>query len=256
MVKKRGFPSINENVIVSVIRITPYSSLCKLEEYPGKEGMIHISEVSGKWVRDIRNFIKPNKTYVVKVLRVDEKKGHINLSLKRVSSRDKKRKMQSYKREQKAERLLEKIAKKQKSTLDNIYEKIGYDLQDKFGEMFEAFNAAFKSPDPLIRRGIKKKWAKIIHEVAKENIKRKKVEIKTELNLVFHTGDGVDRTKKFLKNLINKYGVDVKYISAPRYSVVLESEEPKRTQKKLEKLLTKETSKVKGGVASFKMISG
>ena len=71
--------------------------------------MIHISEVSGKWVRDIKKFIKPNKTYVAKVLRIDERKGHIGLSLKRVPRIDKTRKMQVYKREQKAEKMLEKI---------------------------------------------------------------------------------------------------------------------------------------------------
>lgn len=256
MVKRKGYPGIGENVIVSVIRITPYSALCKLEEYPGKEGMIHISEVSGKWVRDIRNFIKPDKRYVVKVLKVDKKKGHINLSLKRVSKRDKKRKMQSHKREKKAERLLKKIGKKQNLTLDEVYDKIGYELQEKFGEMFDAFNTAFESPDPLIRRGIPKKWAKIVHDVAKENIQRKKVEIKAELNLMFYTPDGVVRTKKFLNNLIDEHGLNIKYISAPRYSVVIESEEPKQAQKKLEKTLSEEISNIKKGEASFKMLGG
>ena len=115
MVKRKGFPEIGEIVIVSVTRITPYSAMCKLEEYSGKEGMIHISEVSGKWVRDIRKFIKPNKTYAVKVMRVDERKGDITLSLKRVPKVDRTRKMLVYKREQKAEKILEYSLKK-----DNI----------------------------------------------------------------------------------------------------------------------------------------
>ena len=150
MVKRKGFPKIGEIVIVSIARITPYSAMCKLEEYPGKEGMIHVSQVSGKWVRDIKKFIKMNKTYVVKVLRVDERKGHIALSLKRVPKIDRTRKMLAYKREQKAEKILEKIAKKQKMTLDKVYEKVGFQLQEEFGEIFKAFESASKSPEGYI----------------------------------------------------------------------------------------------------------
>ena len=86
MVKRKGFPSVGEVVLVTVKNITPYSALCTLDEYPGKEGMIHVSEVSGKWVRDIKKFVKKGKQYAAKVTRTDESKGHINLSLKRLST--------------------------------------------------------------------------------------------------------------------------------------------------------------------------
>jgi len=254
MVKRKGYPSIGEKVIVTVINITPYSATCKLEEYPGKEGMIHISEVSGKWVRDIKKFVKLNKTYVAKVVRVFEEKGHINLSLKRVPKIEKTRKMQDYKREQKAEKILERIAKKEKLSLDEAYEKIGFELQEKFGEMFEAFDIASKSPEALINRGISKKWVNTIHEISKESIQRKKVKIKVKLEVKFFTGDGVEKLKSFLNNLTNKYRLNIKYISAPLYNVEIESENPKITQRELTKQLTDAVSSVKDGEADFKII--
>jgi translation initiation factor 2 subunit 1 len=216
--------------------------------------MIHISEVSGKWVRDIKKFVKPNKTYVAKVLRLDEKKGHINLSLKRVPKIDKTRKMQAYKREQKAEKMLEKIAKKQKLTLDKVYDEVGFKLQEQFGDMFSAFEIASKDPEKLKKRGIPEKWVKVIHEIAKKSIRTKKRKIKAELNVKFFTGDGVDKTKNFLTNLTNKYAVNIKYISAPKYSVEIISDDPKNAQKNLEKQLTDEISKIKDGEASFKIV--
>jgi translation initiation factor 2 subunit 1 len=234
--------------------MTPYSALCKLKEYPGKEGMLHISEVSGKWVRDIRKFIKLNREYIVKVLRVDEQKGHIALSLKRVAKVDKTRKMQEYSYEKKAEKILMKIARKEKITLEKAYEQIGYELQEKFDDMFEAFKLAAESPDKLIKRGIEKKWAEIIHEVAKEAIQKKKIKIKAELNVKFYTGDGVERLKEFLNNLINKYGVNIKYISAPKYSVEIETINPKLAQKELIKHLTDAITNIKDGEADFKMV--
>jgi len=254
MVKRKGFPSFGEIVIVNVINITPYSALCKLEEYPGKEGMIHISEVSGKWVRDIKKFVKLNKTYVAKVVNVDEQKGHINLSLKRVSKIDKTRKMQDYKKEQKAEKILEKIAKKQKITLDKAYEKIGFELQEEFGDMFKAFDIASKTPEVLVQRGIPKSLVDIIHKVAKESIQRKKIKIKAELEVKFYTGDGVEKTKQFLNGLINKYGVNIKYISAPKYSVETKSDNPKLAQKELTKQLTDAISDIKDGEANFRIM--
>jgi translation initiation factor 2 subunit 1 len=254
VVKRKGFPSFGEIVIVNVINITPYSALCKLEEYPGKEGMIHISEVSGKWVRDIKKFVKLNKTYVTKVVNVDEQKGHINLSLKRVSKIDKTRKMQDYKKEQKAEKILEKIAKKQKITLDKAYEKIGFELQDEFGEMFKAFDIASKNPEILVQKGMPKSLVDVIHKVAKESIQRKKIKIKAELEVKFYTGDGVEKTKQFLNNLINKYGVNIKYISAPKYSIEIKSDNPKLAQKELTKQLTDTISGIKDGEANFRIM--
>ncbi len=240
--------------MVTVANLTPYSALCKLEEYPGKEGMIHISEVSGKWVRDIRKFLKLNKRYIVRVLRVDEEKGHIALSLKRVAKVDRTRKMQAYSYEQKSEKILMKIARKEKITLEKAYELVGYELQEKFGDMFEAFELAVESPDKLIENGIEKKWAEIIHEVAKESIQKKKIRIKAELNVKFYTGNGIEKIKEFLNNLINKYGVSINYISAPKYSVEIETDNPKLAQKELIKQLTNEIAKIKDGEAEFKIV--
>ena len=253
MVKRRGFPTIGEKVIVTTIRITPYSALCKLEEYPGKEGMIHVSESSGKWVRDIRKFIKPNKTYVAKVLRIDEEKGHISLSLKRVSKKEHERKIQEYKKEQKAEKMLELLAKKKKMTLDQAYEKIGYELQEKFGEMFKAFETALKSPEVLERRGIKKEYVDLIHDIAKEKIVQKKIKIKAILNIRFFTGDGIDKIKQFLQNLNKKYKMQIKYISAPKYEISIETDNPKVMQRQLENQLNSEIKNIKNGEANYEI---
>lgn len=253
MVKRRGFPEIGEIVIVTISRITPYSAMCKLEEYPEKEGMIHISEVSGKWVRDIKKFIKMNKTYVVKVLDVDEKKDHITLSLKRVAKIDRTRKMLDYKREQKGEKILEKIAKKQKMTLDEAYDEFGFQLQENFGELFKAFDLASKSPEPLIEKGIPAKWAEIIHETAKESIQKKKIKIRAELEIKSYSGDGVDHIKKFLNELTDKYKLTINYISAPKYNVEIVSDNPKIAKKQLIENLSAAISEFKNGEASFKI---
>ncbi len=256
MVKRKGFPSEGEVVLVTVKNITPYSALCRLKEYPGKEGMIHVSEVSGRWVRDIRNFVKTGKDYIAKVTRVDEGKGYINLSLKRVSKKSKERKLQEYKQEERAEKMLEFMAKELKLSLEEAYEKIGYDIQDTFGDMFNAFSLSLEDPDQLVRRGIDEKYVKIMAEIAKDKIQKKEVEIKAALNLKFFTGNGVDRVKEFLNSLNDKYKWEIKYISAPKYSIQITTKDPKKAEKKFRKNLEKEISKIKDGAASYKIGGG
>ena len=253
MVKRKGFPSDGEVVLATVKTITPYSALCTLNEYPGKEGMIHVSEVSGKWVRDIRKFVKQNKEYAAKVVRVDEEKGHINLSFKRLSKKAKEKKIQDYKQEERAEKMLELLGKKLGLSLDEAYEKIGYELQEVFGDMFIAFKLASEDTKQLLRRGVDEKYVKIIEEIAKENIQKKEVDIKGILELKFFTGNGIDGIKEFLNNLHNKYKWEIKYISAPRYSIEIKTNNPKQAEKELKEKIEKEIVNIKNGEAHFKI---
>ena len=93
MMKEEKWPKRGELVIGTVVRINPFSVFIALEEYDKKEGMVHISEVAGKWVRDIRKFVKLGEKVVVEVMFVDKEKRQIGLSLKRVKKFEIKRKM-------------------------------------------------------------------------------------------------------------------------------------------------------------------
>lgn len=63
-----------------VTGITKYGAFVALPE--GKTGMIHISEVSAEFVREIRDFLTENQQIRVKIINIDES-GKIALSLKR-----------------------------------------------------------------------------------------------------------------------------------------------------------------------------
>ena len=252
MVKRKGLPEISDVVICTVTDITPYSATCSLNEYPGVEGMIHISEVAGKWVKDIRKFIKQGKQYAAKVTKIDDR-GHAFLSLKRLSKRSREVKLQEYQKEQRAEKMLEQIAHEKKMKLDEVYDAIGYELQEKFGDMFRAFEQAFKDPQLLVDKGIQKSWVELITKVAKENIQKKEIKIKAELELKFYTGDGVNRIKETLKELANKYKLEIKYLSAPKYLIEIKTDNPRVAQKQLVEQLEKFGSTIKDGEFSFKI---
>ena len=222
MVKRKGLPELNELILCTVQRITPYAAWAKLEEYPGIEGMIHVSEVTGKWVHDIRDFVKANKQYVAKVVRLEPEKNFVNLSLKKVSDSEEKQKINLFRREQRAEKMLEQAGRELKKNLDQTYEEVGYLLQEKFGELFVAFEEAKKDKDELLRKGIPEKWVAVLAKIADEQILEKEIIIKAELNLKNFSSNGLEIIKECLQNLHKEKGAAIKYISAPQYRIELQ----------------------------------
>jgi len=235
MIKKGEWPQRGELVIGTVTRVNPYSAFISLEEYPGKEGMIHISEVAGKWVRDIREFVKTGKKIVALVMVVDKEKSHITLSLKRVRRYDAEEKMKEYKNDLKSGKMLEVVAKKLNINPDEVQEKIGTKLQEIFGETFKAFQMSLTSEgyDLLIRKGIPEEWAKEIKNVAQQQMELKEVEIKGTIELKCFKSDGIEIIKKILSDAKEKYEINIKYISAPKYSLSFKTKDAKLGERKL-----------------------
>jgi predicted RNA-binding protein with RPS1 domain len=73
-----------------VTGITEYGIFVSLDEY--YSGLIHISEISDNYVRDINNFVKVGETIKVKILEVDDNECHVKLSIKNINYRINKRK--------------------------------------------------------------------------------------------------------------------------------------------------------------------
>ncbi|MCS6903168.1 MAG: S1 RNA-binding domain-containing protein [Candidatus Bipolaricaulota bacterium] len=74
-----------EVVLGEVTALKSYGAFVRL--VTGDQGMIHISEVSNEFVRDIAQYLKVGQQVIVKVIGRNEE-GKYNLSLKRVSRQD------------------------------------------------------------------------------------------------------------------------------------------------------------------------
>ena len=64
-------------------RIMPFGAFCEIA--PGKEGLIHVSELADKFVKDVESVVKIGDEVKVKVIGVDEM-GRINLSKKQADA--------------------------------------------------------------------------------------------------------------------------------------------------------------------------
>jgi translation initiation factor 2 subunit 1 len=220
---KHKWPQEGDLIVATVHKVLNYGAFAKLEEYPGEEAFIHISEVSAGWVKNIRDYVRENQKIVARVLRVNPKKGHVDVSMKRIRQDQRTRKIQQWKIEQKAEKLLEFAAKSLGKDLDTAYEEVGYAMMEEFGDLYGAFEiSAEEGKDSLIERGMDEKWAVTITEVAQKNISPPEVQITGYIDLTSFAPDGVKIIRKAL-GVINSEEISVQCVGAPRYRLIVTS---------------------------------
>ncbi|WP_419334712.1 S1 RNA-binding domain-containing protein [Spiroplasma endosymbiont of Sarcophaga variegata] len=65
---------------VKITNITPYGAFCRAEK---ADGLIHISEISDYFVRDIKDFFDVGDEIEVEVLDFDSVRKHLKLSYKK-----------------------------------------------------------------------------------------------------------------------------------------------------------------------------
>jgi len=238
--KKPEWPDVDDLVIATVVRITDYGAYVKLDEYD-KEGLLHISEVSSSWVRNIRDFVREGQKLVLKVLRVDAEKGHVDLSLRRVTKREKKEKILFWKKDRKADSLLRSASERLNIPLEEIYEKAGALIEKEFGELHEGLEKTAKEgADVLLKLGVPKDIALTLEEIAKEKIKIPLVKVKGILELQCTKPNGAVLIKETLlkaQKVGESQGTNVRIyvVAPPKYRVVVSAEDYKSAEDVLDK---------------------
>lgn len=215
----------------------PYGAFCSLEEYGGRDGFLHISQVSSGWVRNIREHLREGQRVVVKVSAIDKEKGQIDLSLRQVSESDRKRKQESFQAEKKARKLLEVVGGKLKKTPALSWKEAGEPLLAEYGSLSAALEALQVGE---LKTTLPSGWREALTELVKQEFKPKRVNVRAKLSLKCFDSNGVVALRSVLSSLQKqsdaKTSVKVIYLGAPNYFVDLESDEYKTAEKKIAKL--------------------
>lgn len=77
-----GRYSVLQLVNATVCKITKYGIFVSLDE--GYKGLIHISEISDRYVHDINDFVKVNEKIKAKIIGIDNKNKKLDLSIKNI----------------------------------------------------------------------------------------------------------------------------------------------------------------------------
>lgn len=135
------FPPLDSVVMVQIVKVEPVGAMVSLLEYQGLPGMILASEVSRRRFRSIKQVISVGKIIPCTVIRVDEVKGFIDLSKKRVSPNDAKQLEDRYAHARTVHSIMARVAHMTQNKLEDLYNAFAWDLYKQFEHAYFAFNA-------------------------------------------------------------------------------------------------------------------
>ncbi|MCS7112255.1 MAG: translation initiation factor IF-2 subunit alpha [Ignisphaera sp.] len=228
--RKRGSPEVGELVVAQVKKVFDYGAYADLLEYENLEAFIPWSEVSTRYVKDIRDVIRENHVVVGKVIRVEKKLGkvQVDISIKRVLEGEKRAKILRWKRIQRAQKIVELSAKNVNKSLEEAYRCVWSVLEKEPDPLSILEEAVLRGPQILAQRGIPEDWASAVFSESQRHISIKTVKIRAIAELVCYKSDGIERIKKILSDVSNtNYGSNTKVvvytIGAPRYRIEIEA---------------------------------
>ncbi|TXT62452.1 MAG: Translation initiation factor 2 subunit alpha [Promethearchaeota archaeon] len=272
MPKSRSkFPSEGDFVVSRVSDIQDQYVYVDLLDYEGlpyeknARGMIHISEISSRWVKNIRNHLREGQKVVLRVVRVDPEKGHVDLSLRRTNSAQRENKMRDWKYAVKLENILQfLIEEHQDMTLDEAYEKIGFPILEYFNDDYQETVEALKENGEEILNNltdIPENVQESFLAIVEENVEISKISILGKLKLRFIQENGVELIKetllaagKVIEDPKETRKVELSYIAAPFYRVEVISKDYLDAESILSKLLSIIEESAKKYDATFEFI--
>lgn len=207
-----------------MVRLTDYGVYVKLDEYAGREALVHISEISTTWVKNIRDHAREGQKLVLKVLRVNPQRGQIDLSLRRVTGREKTEKLLEWKKNRKAESILKAAAEKLHADPNKI-EEIKTTILLKYPSIFDALEESAESGEKTFTKvDMEPEWAAALAETAKQKIKIDTADVEATVEISSTKPDGVDHVKAALSSaekvkVPRSASVTVYTIGAPKYKI-------------------------------------
>jgi translation initiation factor 2 subunit 1 len=243
MVKNREkFPREGAFIMGRVVDIQAQYIYVDLPDYEGlpsektARGMIHISEISSRWVKNIRSIVRIGQRLVLRVVKVVPDKGQIDLSLRRVNSAQKDLITKEHKYANKFENLLQFLTEMEgiDLTLDQAYELIGWPIKEQFDLYQETVEALKEEGQEIldelenISDEIKEAFLKIVEE----NVEVSTVSIKGKIKLMNKSGDGINKIKDTLSEVMKVVdkpkptrSINLSYLGAPYYRLEIISKD-------------------------------
>ena len=225
-------PKPGDLVVGVVKRVERYGAYLDLIEYPGWEGFVHISEISLKWIRNIRDYLRENQRGVFKVLRVDERANQADVSLRRVSQKEREWKMLEWKRKQRLVRILSILAERTGRSEEELRKLIVEPTMKRGLSLYDVFLDALDQGRLPSWMRLDKQLAQQLLELIRQEIRLKQVVVKGTLIMTVPRGDGVEIIRKAVEKGLKQAGkgerIMITSIGSPRYLIRVEAEDQEK----------------------------
>lgn len=219
--RKKGLPQESEIVVCTVTKVQYHSVFVSLDEYDNKSAMLHISEVSPGRIRNINDYVKKDKVIICKILQINEKNGHIDVSLRRVTESQRREKVDLIKQEQKSEKIVEYVAKEHKIEPKKLYTDIFKIVNKQYDYLHEAFNEVVTDDFDLKKLKLSAKITQQLEEVIKQRIKPPEVSIKAKIHIECYAANGIEIIKNILTSILDlsKEVISIHYLGGGNYFI-------------------------------------
>ncbi len=222
-------PKVGELVIGRVLSVKDYGAYVEVDEYPGYEGFVHVSEVSLKWVRNIREHLKEGQKTVFKIIRSNPETLQIDLSIRRVSQKERVDKLLEVKKKTKVSKVLKIVeASVGRSVVETLVSTSPdpiqlYENLEKIalGEQVKNFYPSLSSDE-----------AEALRKAVEQEIKVREVELTVDLILRCEGSRGVEAIRAAAEKAgqVAEEGevVEIRAKGAPVYSMYVKAASKKR----------------------------
>lgn len=162
------------------------------------------------------------------VLRVDQEKGYIDLSKRRVSSEDVVACEDRYNKAKTVHGVLRHLAERRGLILEELYEKIGWPLYKKYGHAYDAFKLAMieesnseSDVDPFAELEIPDQIKEELKTYIRRRLAAQPIKIRADIEVSCFTYEGIDAIREALFAGINCGGentpIKIKLVAPPIY---------------------------------------
>lgn len=241
---RKSLPDEGEVLVATVKKVFEQGAYVSLDEYANLEAYLPWIEVSSKWVKNVRDVVKEGRKIIVKVIRVNKAKGTVDVSLKRVTEDEKKKKMTLWKREQRTDKILELVSQKLGKPEKQAWEEVAWKLEDYYRtDAFSALEKAVKEGERVLRdAGIPDYWIKPLMDEIGKHIEEKKYKASEIIVVRSNAPNGVEKLKELFsaaEEIFNDEVGELRIytVGAPRYRIEVIGTDQRAVSNELSRLI-------------------
>jgi translation initiation factor 2 alpha subunit (eIF-2alpha) len=225
----------DDSILCTVKRIE--GTTVFLDTEVGIPGTMVLSEVAAGRIRNIREYVFPNKKIVCKVLKVH--KDRLELSLRRVTAKEREGVLEENKKEKALSSMLKIIGENPQKVIEKIKE--DFSVVDFIDEA--------KEEPKIIEKYLQKENALKLAKILSEKEEREK-RVEGRFMLKTFSGEGINH----IKEILDVKNCEIHYLGSSNYSIAVSGKEFKESNAKLSEILEliKKRAKEKGAIIEVK----
>ncbi len=201
------------------------------------EGSMVLSEVAAGRIRNLRDYVAPNRKLVCKILNIEN--GNIQLSLRRVTGKERESVLQQYKKERNITNMLKAILKNPESIIGKIKKEYG---------LIDFFEQTRENP-ALLKKFFTNEEIEKLSKIFTEKLEKEKI-VKKTFKLSSSSPAGLSIMKKILLEIPAR----IKYLGSSKFSIEIQAKDFKEANKKILSALEQIKQKAKRENAIFELM--